>query len=125
MMAFFFYDSDQQHNANDGDDVQILFKEHQSEHGAYTRRGQSGDDGQRVDQAFIQNAENDVHRQQRRHDQNWLRAQGLLVCQQRSCEKALQRGGRAELLLHLVNARRSAAQRHVRRKVKGHGDRRE
>ena len=45
------------------------FKEHQCEHRAYARRRQSGDDRQWMDQAFIQNAENDVDRQQRRQNQ--------------------------------------------------------
>src|ERR1035441_5952970 len=34
----FFHDSDQEHNANDGDDIQILLKQHQRKHRAYARR---------------------------------------------------------------------------------------
>ncbi len=118
-----FYDSDQQHNANDGDDVQILLKEHQCEHRAYARRRQRGDDRQGMDQAFIQNAENDVDRQQRRQNQQGLGAQRLLVGQQRAGKKALQRGRRAQPLLHLADGQCGIAQRYVRREVKGHGDR--
>src|SRR6202790_471693 len=41
----FLDDADEQNDADDGDDVEVLLEEHESEHGADAGRGKSGNDG--------------------------------------------------------------------------------
>ncbi len=66
MMAFFFTMPIEQHDADDGDDVEIVLEQQQRQHGADAGRRQRGDDGQRMHQALVQNAQHDVDRQQGR-----------------------------------------------------------
>jgi len=55
-----FYNSDQKDDADDRDHVEVDLEQHKREHGADACRRQGGDDGERMHQALIKNAENDV-----------------------------------------------------------------
>src|ERR1700722_18314530 len=83
----FLDDADQQNDADDGDDVEVLLEKHEREHGADAGGGKGGDDGQRMDEAFVQDAENDVNRQERGENQDGFGAEGLLISQQGAGEK--------------------------------------
>ena len=64
-----------------------------------------------MDQALVQDTQNDIDGDQCGADQPRLGAQRLLVGQQGSGKKTLQAGRRAETLLHLGYGVRSVAQR--------------
>ena len=66
-----FHDADQQHNADNRDHVEILVKENQCEESADARRWQRGQNGDRVDEALIQNAKHDVDGDQRGENEQW------------------------------------------------------
>ena len=53
--------------------------EHQGQDGAHARRGEGGQDGERVDKAFIEDAQHNINRQQRGDNQKPLAGQGGLV----------------------------------------------
>ena len=53
-------------------------EEQQRQHGADAGRGQGGDDGQRMHQALVQDAQHDVDGQQRGRDQDRLGAPGTV-----------------------------------------------
>ncbi len=93
------------------------------QHRAHARRGQRRDDGDRMDQAFVQDSENDVHGHQRRDDEDGLRGKRRLVGQQGPGVKSPQRGRRAELGLHVANAFGSVAQGGAGSEVEGGRDR--
>jgi len=64
MMAFFFDDADQKHNANDGNNIEIALKKSQCQHRPHTGRWKRGDDRQGMDQALIKNSQNYIDGQQ-------------------------------------------------------------
>jgi hypothetical protein len=65
----FLDDADEQDDADDGNDVEVHFEEHESENGADAGGGQRGNDGERVNEAFVQNAKNNVNREKRGEDE--------------------------------------------------------
>ena len=60
---------DQKDDADDGDDGQILAEQHQCQQRTDTGGRQGGQDRDRVDIAFIQDTEHDVHRDNGGEDQ--------------------------------------------------------
>src|SRR5690606_20004497 len=54
-------DADQQNDADDGDQSQVVTGQQQGEQGADRRRRQRREDGDRVDIALVEYAEHDVH----------------------------------------------------------------
>ncbi len=71
-------DADQQDHPDQRDDAEFGVEQHQRQHRADTRRGQRRQDGDRVDRAFIQNAQHDVDSNQCSRDQQDLVRQELL-----------------------------------------------
>src|SRR5580700_8851644 len=90
----FLDDADEQNDADDGDDVEVLLEEHESEHCADAGGGKRGDDGGRVNEAFVREAENEVDREERGENEEGLGTEGLLIGQQGAGEKAAQGRGR-------------------------------
>ena len=84
----FLDDADEENDADDGDDVEVLFEEHEGEHGADAGGGKRGDDGERVHEAFVEDAENDVDREERGENQDGFAAEGLLVGEQGAGEES-------------------------------------
>ncbi len=105
-----FDDTDQQHHADQGHDREVLAHHPQQQQCADTCRGQGGDDGQRVHEAFIEHPQNDVHRHQRREDQPRLVGQRALERLCRTLEAADDRGGHADLVLGLIEHAHGIAQ---------------
>ncbi|MNT36601.1 hypothetical protein D3C72_1726980 [compost metagenome] len=68
-------DTDQQHDADQAHDAEVLTTEPQQSQRPEPGGGQGGDDGQRMDEALIEHAEDDVHRHQCREDQPRLARQ--------------------------------------------------
>ena len=69
MMAFFFDDANQQNNADNADNAQIAAGNHQRQQGADTGGRQRGQNGDRVDIAFVQHAQHDINRDDGGQDQ--------------------------------------------------------
>ena len=62
-------DTDQQNDADKGDDGQRRIGDLQRQQRAKPGGGQGGYDGQRVREALIEHAQHDIHRDQRAEDQ--------------------------------------------------------
>src|SRR5471032_2486696 len=70
--AVFHDDADQQHNANQADDVELRARHQQRQQRAEGRRQQGRQDGHRVHEALVQNAQHQVHHHNRRQHQKHL-----------------------------------------------------
>ena len=66
----FLHDADQQDDADERDDAEFLVAEQQRENRADAGRGQRGENRDRVDVAFVENAEHDVHGDERGQNQD-------------------------------------------------------
>ncbi len=73
---------------------------------AEARRRQRRDDGERVRQALVQHAEHDIDRDQRRQDQQRLRAHRLLEGLHVAGEVGVDRVGHVQLGHRLLDSRR-------------------
>src|ERR1700756_5402513 len=59
----FLDDADEQDDADNGDDVEVLLEKHQSEHRADAGGWERRNDGERVHEAFVKDAKNDIDRE--------------------------------------------------------------
>ena len=84
----FLDDADQQQDADQGDDVQVVVREQESEESSNTSRGQRGKDRYGMDITFIQNSEHDVDSRQGGCNQDRLARERALE----SCRGALKAG---------------------------------
>jgi hypothetical protein len=105
-----FHDADQEQNAHERDHVQLLFEQQEREQRADPRRGQRGEDRQRVDVALAEHAEHDVDRDQRAQDQQRLilrrGAEGL----RRALKSGVDAGRETNLLLGFLDGGHRVAQ---------------
>src|SRR5208337_217103 len=53
-------DTDQENDADQGNDAEVLVKDHERKHGADSRGGQRGNDREGVDVTLVENAQNNV-----------------------------------------------------------------
>ncbi len=84
--------------------------------------GQRGDDGQRMHQAFVKDAEDDVDGEQSGENENGFGAEGLLVGLQGAGEEAVDGGGHAHALLHLADGEGGVAEGDAGSEIEGDGD---
>ena len=87
--AVLLHDADQQDDADDGDDVQIQMEQHQRQQRAHAGRRQRGKNRDRMHEALVQHAQNDVDGHQRRQNQQTFVGQ-----------RALESRGRALIVGH-------------------------
>ena len=116
------HDADQQHDANRGNQRQILTKQHQRGQGAYGGRRKTREDGDGVDVALVQHTQQHVDYQQRGDDENRLAALRTL---EDGCVAAVSRNYRGRHLEERtcsVDLGSGIAQCHTRCQVKGHRD---
>src|SRR3984885_9472914 len=111
-------DTYEQHNADDGDDIEIGFEEHERDDGADAGRWQRGDNREWVHQALIENAENDIDGQQRSDDEIGLGAERRLIGLECPRKESVNGLWGAEPLLHLLNKLGGLAQRYVWSEIK-------
>ena len=90
-------DADQQDDADERDDVNSVPADHQGEQRADARRGQRGEDRDRVDVALIEHAEDDVDGDERGEDEQRLVAERRLKGLRRALESGLECSRAAEL----------------------------
>src|SRR5215472_2429131 len=116
-------DANQQHDSDDGDDVELVPGDHQAQQGADPGRGQGGEDRHRMDEALIEHAKHDVDRDDGGEDQQQLVAERRLEAEGGTLEGGEDGGREADLRfrrLHRVNA---GAERDARGEVEGDGGR--
>ncbi len=83
------HNADQQNDADERDDVEILVEEHQRRDSPHAGRGQSGKNREGVNVAFVQHAENDVHRNDGGQNQQRFIGQRRLERLRRALESRL------------------------------------
>src|SRR5580704_10395608 len=123
--AVFLDDADQQNDADDADHRQIEAAEPQRQQRADARRGQRGEDRQRMDVALVKHAENDIDDHQRGRDQHRLVGQRGLERLRIALEAADQRRRHADLVGGALNGVDRLAERDAGRQVERQGHRRE
>ncbi len=84
----FLDDADEEEDADNGDDGQIVMGYDKGKHGAHTCRRQGRNDGDGVHVALVEHAQHDVNRQERRKDEKRLVRQRCLEGLGRACEIA-------------------------------------
>ena len=80
------HDADEQDDADEGDDVEVEAEEQQREDRADARRGQRGQDRDRVDEALVEHAEDDVDGDEGGEDQQRLIGERGLERERRALE---------------------------------------
>ena len=100
-------------------------EEHERQHGARTGREHRGDDGQRVHQALIENAQHNEDGKQRGDDENRQRRQRLLISLSGSGKEPVDRCRHSQPFFHLGYFAGGIAERSASAHVEGDGNRRE
>lgn len=110
-------DANQQHHADQAHDAEVLPHRPEQNQRTEPRRGQGRNDRQRVHEALVEHAEDDVHRHQRSEDQPRLARQRTLKGLRRALEVAADRIGHAQLALGLLEDAHGIAKGHSPRQV--------
>ena len=118
-------DADQQDDADDRDHAEIEVSRHQQQQCSQPRRRQRRDDGDGVDQALIQYAEDEIDHEQRGGDQDRRGRQRIPEGLRVALETRLQRQRLAELLLDMLDGRCRIADRRAGQQVERDRHRRE
>ena len=118
-------DTDQQDDADDGHDVEILPGDHQRQQGADSRRRQGREDGDRVDEALIEHAQDDVDGEDRGGDQHELVVERILEGEGGPLEVGQDAGREGDLALGALDGVDRLAEGCAWREVEGDGHRRE
>ena len=120
----FLDDADQQDDADQGYDAEFSTESEQRQQCADASRRQRRQDRQRMHEAFVEHAEDNIDGDQRRKNQQRLIGERALKHSRRTLETAHQRGRRAELLHGLFDGRGGLRQRsaggQVERNRRGH-----
>src|SRR5579871_3101824 len=74
----FLDDTDKQDDADEGDDAEVQLGDEKSEHGADAGGRQGGQNGDGMNVALVEDAENDIDGEQRSDDEKWLSGEGRL-----------------------------------------------
>ena len=119
------HDADQQQHADHGDDAELDTRELQREQRTDTGRRQGRQDGDRMDVAFVEDAQHDIDRRQRGENEDQLVAQRLLESTRRALERTVQGRWHADLAHRVVDVGHCIAQRLARRQVERNGARHE
>ena len=106
-------DADQEDNADQGDQAEIESKRHQDRERADACRGQRRENRQRMDVAFVEDAEDQIDHDQRREDQKRHSAERLLERLRGALEARTERGRRAEIVHGLLDGIGGLPERHA------------
>ena len=113
-------DADQHDDADDRDHAEVVAEQHQHQQGADRRRWKCRKNGQRVNEAFVEHAEDQVDDQQCGGDQIRRRCQRSLEGLRRALERAGQRRRNTEFDLGLLHRGHRIAERHAGRQIEAH-----
>ena len=123
--SVFLHDSNQQDDADDRYDAELLAKENQGQKSAHAGRRQSGEDRDGMNEAFIEDAEHDVDRDQRRQDQKRLIGQRINERSGGALERGLEAGREMDISRGLVDIGDGLPERGIRGEIEGDGNGRE
>ena len=112
-------DADQQDDADQRDHAEFRPANQQRENRADSRRRQRRENRDWMDVALVENAENDIHRDDRRENQQRLVGQRRLEGLRRALERRLHAQRHSAFALRLFDGLGRLAQRHARREVEG------
>ena len=121
--AVLLHDADQQNDADNRHHAQVLTEQHQRQQRAHTGGWQRRENRDRMDEAFVQNSQHDVDRDQRRQNQQRLVRERVVERCRRALKVGLQAGGRIQLVGQLVNLADRRAERRVRSQIERDGHR--
>src|SRR6267378_4300687 len=91
------------HDADQRDDAEFGTAQQQGQDGAYTRGGQRGQNRDRMNVTFVENAEHDVHRYERSQNQNRLVGERAQESRGRALEGGLNAWRHANFIFDFVN----------------------
>ncbi len=120
--AVLLHDADQQDDADQGYDAEVLAEQDQREQRADARRGQRRKNRDRVDEAFVEHAEDDVDGDERGENQERLIRERVGERRSGALETRLQARGHVQVFLDFVDGGDGAAERCVRREIERDGD---
>ncbi len=115
-------DADQENDADDTDHRQVHVTEIERQQRADTGRRQGRQNGERMDEALVEDAENDVDHDQRGRDQGRLARQRRLERLGIALERPDDPGGQVDLARGLADRIDRLAERHARAQVEAQGD---
>ena len=115
--------AEQHDQPHEREQVQLLVEQLQRQQRAEHRRRQPGKNRDGVDEALVQNSENDVNRQNRHDQQNRHPPEAALEFAHRALEADADGGGHAHLAHRIVDRGGGFAQRQAGRQVEGDGGR--
>src|SRR5262249_45066679 len=114
-------DADQHDDADHGDDRQIHAEHHQHQQRADAGRGQAGNDGDRMDETFVEHSEHHVGREHGGQEQHPLAFERILEHLRRALEAGADRDWQAKFALDLLDGIDRLPQRIAGRQVERNG----
>src|SRR5690348_13342393 len=119
----FLYDPDQKDNSNQSDHAQVQVKELQGEDSADARRGQRGENGQRMNVTFVQDSQHNVHGYHSGEEQPRFVRQRIAESGGRTLETRRDARRHADFAAHVFDILNGIAEGSSRSEVKGDGGR--
>ncbi len=119
--AVLLHDADQQNDADDGDDIQVQMKQLKRQQRSHARRRQRRKNGDGMDEALVQHAENDVDRHQSRQNQQPFVGERTLEGSGRTLVVGDHAGRNLRFGDHLVDRIQRLAERISRTQIEGDG----
>ena len=120
----FLHDADQQNDADERDHAEFRPGNQQGENGAGSRRRQRRENRDGMDVAFVKDAEDDVHRDNRRENEPGLVRQRGKERLRRSLKRRLHAQRQVQFPLRAFDGLRRFAERHAGREIERNGHRR-
>ena len=117
-----FDNANQQDDADEGHDAEVCSGQEEGEDRADTRRWERGENGQRVNQALVQDAENDIDGDKRSEDEIRLIPQRILKCLRGSLEGRVDGRGHAQVALRFFEGGNRVTQSYIWSEVEGKRD---
>ncbi len=117
MMAFFFTMPIKQDDADHGDDAELDAADEERHEGADAGRGQGGEDGDRMDVALVEDAQDDVDGDERGEDQDRLVGESGLKGLGGALERGSDGGGQRHLTFRRLDGGHGVAERDAGREI--------
>src|SRR5271155_1342994 len=123
--AVLFHDADEQDNSYQRDDAEFLAADQQSQDRSDAGGRQRGKNRDGMDVTLVENAEHDVHRDERGQNQDRLVAQRSLKRGGRALKGRLNTERHSDILLRFINRFGGFAERSIGSEIEGNSDDRE
>ena len=117
-----FHDADQQDDADERDDAEVGSGEQECKNGSDAGRWQCGENRERMDEAFVQNAEHDVDGDESSEDEVRLVAERILKGLRGSLECSMDCARHTEFSLSLLKSGDGIAQSYVGSQIESEGN---